>query len=223
MSTELLAGLLLIVTPAAFNVIFIALGRTFDYPDILRRPTDEILRRFVAGGRRLILLWYAFALTGVLFLPLALIIGDLLANDPLGRASVPFGLIAGIVQLVGLLRWSFLVPHLARAYVAPATTGASRDATAVTFESAHRFLGMGIGEHLGYLFTGVWSVLAALALSGSGLVPGLLALVGLVPTAAILIGLLEPAGVRQAGAINAIGYLVWSVWLIALGIALVAP
>jgi hypothetical protein len=29
--------------------------------------------------------------------------------------------------------------------------------------------------------------------------------------------------VRQAGAINAIGYLVWSVWLIALGIALVAP
>lgn len=223
MSTELLAGLLLIVTPAAFNVIFIALGRTFDYPDILRRPTDEILRRFVAGGRRLILLWYAFALTGVLFLPLALIIGDLVANDPLGRASVPFGLIAGIVQLVGLLRWSFLVPHLARAYVAPATTGASRDATAVTFESAHRFLGMGIGEHLGYLFTGVWSVLAALALSGSGLVPGLLALVGLVPTAAILIGLLEPAGVRQAGAINAIGYLVWSVWLIALGIALVAP
>lgn len=223
MSTELLAGLLLIVTPAAFNVIFIALGRTFDYPDILRRPTDEILRRFVAGGRRLILLWYAFALTGVLFLPLALIIGDLVANDPLGRASVPFGLIAGIVQLVGLLRWSFLVPHLARAYVAPATTGASRDATAVTFESAHRFLGMGIGEHLGYLFTGVWSVLVALALSGSGLVPGLLALVGLVPTAAILIGLLEPAGVRQAGAINAIGYLVWSVWLIALGIALVAP
>jgi hypothetical protein len=223
MSTELLAGLLLIVTPAAFNVIFIALGRTFDYPDILRRPTDEILRRFVAGGRRLILLWYAFALTGVLFLPLALIIGDLVANDPLGRASVPFGLIAGIVQLVGLLRWSFLVPHLARAYVAPATTGASRDATAVTFESAHRFLGMGIGEHLGYLFTGVWSVLVALALSGSGLVPGLLALVGLVPTAAILIGLLEPAGVRQAGAINAIGYLVWSVWLIALGIALVSP
>jgi hypothetical protein len=223
MSTELLAGLLLIVTPAAFNVIFIALGRTFDYPDILRRPTDEILRRFVAGGRRLILLWYAFALTGVLFLPLALIIGDLVANDPLGRASVPFGLIAGIVQLVGLLRWSFLVPHLARAYVAPATTGASREATAVTFESAHRFLGIGIGEHLGYLFTGVWSVLVALALSGSGLVPGVLALVGLVPTAAILIGLLEPAGVRQAGAINAIGYLVWSVWLIALGIALLSP
>ena len=90
MSSELQAGLLLIVLPVAFNVTFFALGRAFDYPDILRRRTDEILRRFAAGGRRLIVLWYAFALTGVLFLPLALIVGELTANDPLGRASVAF-------------------------------------------------------------------------------------------------------------------------------------
>jgi len=220
MSAEVQAGLLLIGVPIAFNVIFIALGRVFDYPDILRRPTDEILRRFAAGGRRLVLLWYAFALIGVLFIPLALIVGELTADDPLGRASVPFGLIAGVVQLIGLLRWPFLVPLLAGAYVATGASQASRDAIAVTFESAHRFLGMAIGEHLGYLFTAVWSVLVALALEGSGLVPDVLALAGLVPTAAILVGLLEPAGWRPAGAINAIGYLAWSMWLVALGIAL---
>ncbi len=220
MSAEVQAGLLLIGVPIAFNVIFIALGRVFDYPDILRRPTDEILRRFAAGGRRLVLLWYAFALIGVLFIPLALIVGELTADDPLGRASVPFGLIAGVVQLIGLLRWPFLVPLLAGAYVATGASQASRDAIAVTFESAHRFLGMAIGEHLGYLFTAVWSVLVALALEGSGLVPDVLALAGLVPTAAILVGLLEPAGWRPAGAINAIAYLAWSMWLVALGIAL---
>jgi len=222
-SSEVQAGLVLIVVPAAFNVTFFALGRAFDYPDILRRPTDEILRRFAAGGRRLVVLWYAFALTGVLFLPLALIVGELTATDPLGRASVPFGLIAGVVQVVGLLRWPFLVPYLAGAYVAPSASQASRDATIVTFESAHRFLGMAIGEHLGYFFTAVWSFLVALALEGSGLVPDVLALAGLVPTAMILAGLLEPAGWRPAGAINAIGYLVWSAWLIALGIALLLP
>ena len=222
-STVSLAGALLVIVPVAFNVIFIALGRAFDYPDILRRPTDEILRRFAAGGRRLVLLWYAFALMGVLFLPLALIVGELTNSDPLGRASVPFGLIAGIVQLIGLLRWPFLVPYLARAYLAPGASQASREAIAVTFESAHRFLGMAIGEHLGYVFTSVWSILIALALAGSGLVPGVLALAGLVPTAAILAGLLEPAGWRPAGAINAIGYLVWSVWLVALGVALLLP
>ncbi len=220
MSLEVQAALLLVIVPVAFNVIFIALGRAFDYPDILRRPTDQILRRFAAGGRRLVLLWYAFAFTGVLFLPLALIVGELTADDPLGRAAVPFGLIAGVVQLVGLLRWSFLVPYLAGAYVAPTTSQAARDATTVTFESAHRFLGMGIGEHLGYLFTSAWSVLVALALLRSDLVPDALALAGVIPTAAILAGLLEPAGWRSAGAINAIGYLAWSVWLIAVGIAL---
>jgi len=223
MSAEQQAGLLLIIVPVAFNLAFVALGRLFDYPDILRRPTDEILRRFTAGGRRLVQLWYAFAFTGVLFLPLAMTLGELTDSDPLGRASVPFGMIAGVVQLIGLLRWPFLVPHLAAAYATPGASQATRDATVVAFESAHRFLGMAIGEHLGYLFTGVWSILVALALEGSGLVPDWLALVGLVPTAAILAGLLEPAGWRPAGAINAIGYLAWSAWLIALGVALLIP
>ena len=89
MSAEQQAGLLLIIVPVAFNLAFIALGRLFDYPDILRRPTDEILRRFTAGGRRLVQLWYAFAFTGVLFLPLAMTLGELTDSDPLGRASVP--------------------------------------------------------------------------------------------------------------------------------------
>ena len=223
MSSELQAGLLLIVVPIAFNVTFFALGRAFEYPDILRRPTDEILRRFAVGGRRLVALWYAFALTGVLFLPLVLLVGEMTANDPLGRASVAFGLIAGIVQVVGLLRWPFLVPYLAGTYVAPGASQASRDAAIVTFESAHRFLGMAIGEHLGYFFTAVWTILVALALEGSGIVPDVLALAGLVPAAAILVGLLEPAGWRPAGATSAIGFLVWSAWLIGLGFALLLP
>jgi len=50
MSTATLAGLLLIVMPVAFNVAFGMLAARFDYPDILRRPTDEVLSRFEAGG-----------------------------------------------------------------------------------------------------------------------------------------------------------------------------
>jgi len=36
--------------PVAFNVAFGMLAARFDYPDILRRPTDEVLSRFEAGG-----------------------------------------------------------------------------------------------------------------------------------------------------------------------------
>jgi hypothetical protein len=36
------AGALLIILPLAFNLFFFVLGRRFDYPNILRSPTEEI-------------------------------------------------------------------------------------------------------------------------------------------------------------------------------------
>jgi hypothetical protein len=69
MTTQMLTGLLLLVLPLAYNAAFALLGRAFDYPNILRRPTSEILDRFAAGGTRLIMLWWGFALTAVLFVP----------------------------------------------------------------------------------------------------------------------------------------------------------
>jgi hypothetical protein len=53
-STATVAGLFLIVVPIAFNAAFALLGARFDYPDILRRPTDEVLARFRAGGAGLL-------------------------------------------------------------------------------------------------------------------------------------------------------------------------
>ena len=41
-----LVGALLIALPLAFNACFAGLAAKFDYPDILRRPTDEVLARF---------------------------------------------------------------------------------------------------------------------------------------------------------------------------------
>jgi hypothetical protein len=52
-----LTGLLLIVVPIAFNTTFFLLQRAFEYPDILCKPTDTILRRFKEGGMSLRRLW----------------------------------------------------------------------------------------------------------------------------------------------------------------------
>lgn len=78
---------------------------------------------------------------------------------------------------------------------------------------------MAIGEHLGYLFTGLWTILIALGMARSPLFPAWLGYVGLIPAAGILVGLLEEAGFKAAGAINAISYILWSIWLIAVGVA----
>src|SRR5215216_5831054 len=66
-----LTGVILILTPVAFNVFFTLLTVTFEYPDILREPTDHILRQFDAGGSGLVAIWYGFMLTAVLFVPVA--------------------------------------------------------------------------------------------------------------------------------------------------------
>ena len=59
--------------PSRCNICFFLLARSFDYPDVLRRPTSRDLARFRAGGSRLLLLWWAFALTAVVLVPLAVL------------------------------------------------------------------------------------------------------------------------------------------------------
>ena len=65
MTVQNAAAALLIILPLAFNLFFFLLGRRFDYPNILRSPTGEVLSRFKAGWVRLKLLWYGFMLTAI--------------------------------------------------------------------------------------------------------------------------------------------------------------
>ena len=43
---------------------------------------------------------------------------------------------------------------------------------------------------------------------------------GIVPAIGVFMGVFEETGFKPAGAINAISYILWSVWLIAFGVAL---
>ena len=216
-------GLLLILLPIAFNVIFFLLQRTFEYPDILRKPTDYILSRFNAGGKRLIALLYSFALAGVLFTPIAILVHQVLARDdmPYMAVATTIGVLAGLVQVLGLIRWTFVVPYLAKAYFEPDSSQATKDSISIVFQAFHRYAGVAIGEHLGYLFTSIWTAFIALAITQSPPFNAWLGWVGLIPAIGIFIGLFEESGFKAAGAINAISYIVWSIWLIVVGVALV--
>src|SRR5215208_7460370 len=100
MTVQNVAATLLIILPLAFNLFFFLLGRRFGYPNILRSPTEEVLSRFKAGGVSLKLLWYGFMLTAVLLVPLAVLLGQVLARDGLEIVPVAttIGVLAGVVQ-----------------------------------------------------------------------------------------------------------------------------
>src|SRR5215210_4998792 len=201
-SLRKLAGVILILTPVAFNVFFTLLTVTFEYPDILREPTDHILRQFDACGGGLVAIWYGFMLTAVLFVPLAVLVHKVLVRQstPYMAVATAFGVVAGVVQFLGLVRWPFLVPYLADTYLDPASSEATRESVTVVFQSFNHYAGVGVGENLGYLFTSLWTVLVALAMFGSPLpFRRWLGLLGVVSAACILVGTLEPAGFEAAG------------------------
>jgi len=228
MNTTTFVAVLLIALPVAFNAAFAALAATFDYPDILRRPTHEVLARFQAGGSRLVTLWWLFAMTAVLLAPLAVLLSIALVggSGTMRTVAAVVGILAALVQFLGLIRWPFLVPYLARVSSDPEASPARHEAVDVVFQSFNRYLGVAVGEHLGYLLTGAWSALVGVAITQSAVVPGWIGVIGVVVGLMLIVcafefvGPFEPSGWRLAGTLTPITYVVWSAWLIAVGIAL---
>lgn len=229
MSVEITAAILLIGVPLAFNLAFLELGRAFDYPNVLRKKPDEILRRFHEGGSGLVLRWEAMLLSAIAMLPLVAMVAVALdPGAPLAVASVVIGSAAALVQAIGLVRWPFVVPDLARRYVAAEAPDAdmTRRTIEIAFATLHRLLGVGIGEHLGYLLTGVWTLLLAASVVTTALLPAWLGLIGIPIGLGLLVGTLEFVGPNEergwavAATIIPIAYIAWSLWLIALGIGL---
>lgn len=221
--TRRLAGILLVIVPLVFTICFALLNALFGYPDVLRQPTAAVLARFQAGGPGLVAVWYVLTLSALLFIPVALLTHRVLAEEAAPTAllvATAFGVVAGLVQTLGFIRWPFLVPHLAQGYLDPAASEAQRAAAAMVFEAFHRYAGMALGEHLGYLSTGVWTFMVGLLMLGAPRFGRLLGLSGMALALGIASGLLEPAGWAPAGAINAISYLVWALWLMVVGVVL---
>jgi hypothetical protein len=224
---KIAAGAFLILAPLWFNATFALLGKRFDYPDILRRPATEILDRFRAGGSSLILLWWAFTLSGLLLIPAVVLLGQALGFTGIVPLAVTVGVLAGLVQMLGLLRWVYLVPSLARMSADPGIESGQREVSIAVFRAMHQFLGVGVGEHLGYLLTGIWSVLTGVAVVGRGPVPawmgwaGIVVGVGLIIGSAEFLGRDEEDGWALAGAAIPILYIAWSLWLLGMGIALI--
>ncbi|MEK6208174.1 MAG: DUF4386 domain-containing protein [Chloroflexota bacterium] len=226
MTTEFAAALLLIAVPVAFNVTFTLLARSFSYPDILRQPAGSILTAFGAGGTRLVVQWWAFALTALLMVPVVVLMGSLFVAGPLRTLTVATGVLSALVQTLGLMRWPFVVPLLARRYLDPRATQSQRDSAEVVFDALHRYLGVGVGEHLGYLLTGGWTILTGVLILSSPAFPVWLGWLAIPIGAAQLIGALEfvgpnePDGWSVAGRVVPVAYIAWSLWLIACGVTL---
>lgn len=230
--TRKLTGVLLISGAILVNIPYTLLITTFDYPDILRAPAADILTRFAAGGPGLIWTWLAFAwvglpiLLGILLLPQALAKDTSQAGGRLsGNLALVFGATGAIAQMVGLLRWPFVVPVLARLYTAPQATTATREAAAVAFQAVRQYGGVVLGEHIGQTFTILWMILLSFSLLRQGKFPRWLPWAGFLAAGVYTLAQAELLATAIPGfpvwdTAGLVGSLLWLGWLIALGIVL---
>jgi hypothetical protein len=211
-----LTAALLITAAVLTNVAFTVLGSVFNYPDVLKEPVEDILAAFRAS-QTTVSIWFAvMALSAALFAPIAVGVGRLSSSRAM-RLAVPVGIAAAVVQVVGLMRWPLLVPGYAAdaASADPAVAAAGRD----SFSTAHQILGHVVGETFGYLFTAAWTLLVLVAL-GREIAGRWFTILGGVSAVLILAGVLSPLDLPVIDLANFIGYVLWSVWLIAFAVLL---
>ncbi len=199
-------GLGLISFPLLLQVPFTMLTATFDYPAILEREASEVLPRFAGGVS---LTWLLYALCVVPFIAVATAAPGVIA--PRSRRLMPiartFGAITATTQLIGLLRWTFVVPVLARMYV---DSPEARPMISIAYVVQHRLFGAMLGEFVGQLTLAVWTGLISSVIASAWLKR-----LGYFTAAAFLLGLGHEAhpALRHLPMIAFIAWSVFAVWL----------
>lgn len=193
---------------------FTVLGSVFEYPQILKEPTADILALF-REHQASVMTWFAvLVVSSALMAPAGIWLGRLAGGRP-GRWIAGLGVAAATVQVIGLQRWVTLVPGISQAALDPA----QRAAAEASFELLHNLLGKAIGETLGYALTAAFTVLVVIALRRSVL-PIWLAYTGYTAAGLIATGVVIPI-LAPASLTNFAGYILWCAWLLAVAFVLV--
>jgi hypothetical protein len=135
------------------------------------------------------------------------------------RWATMLGVASGLIQAAALLRWVFVVPHLA------ALNAAGESAQAIgAYETLNLYAGAGLGEHLGQMLLVVWTGAFAVALIRLG---GTLTIIGMIGLATLPLWLVAQTellalSMPDLPVIEAapIAFMAWMVWLIAAGVAM---
>jgi hypothetical protein len=223
MTTEKKIGWLLIAGAIGVFIPYTILTMTFEYPDILRQDVGIVLTKFHDGGSQLIFTWWAFAILGLPLLIAYIKIGQVLEN----RAGfikwvTTLGVISGIVQIIGLLRWVFVIPVIATNYVT-ATDPIVKEISKSSFQTIHQFGGVLLGEHIGQLFTIGWTIMISISFIKLKLFPSWVSWLGIISSIIYLLAQAELFATVIPGfpvwsMAGFIGSTLWLIWLIITGV-----
>lgn len=209
---------------ALLSVGFLILVDQFSFPEILRATSEERLNLFRQNQTIIVPAYYMMGLSGLTQIALAVMFHQSFARpgSTILVAALVAGVLAGAFQMMGFMRWPIAVPYLAE-QMASAPTPEMRGVVTLMEGLLNRYAGMVVGEHLGFLGQGIWTLLISVAMLRGPLFAWPYGLIGIVLGASIAISSLEQLGgpFEAIGMLSAPASAAWLGWLLMCGISLV--
>ena len=198
-------------------VAFLVLMSVFQFPDILRENSAVRLALFLKNQDVVIPMYYLLALTGIMNVMIASLIFYLFEKkSSVLVLALVFGVLTGIFQTIGFIRWPFLIPYLAN------LQGTSSELIPILEGAFNRYAGMAIGENLGFLMQGLWTVCLSIVFLQNKYVSDILSKYGIGIGILTVIMAFETFG----GSFSFLGELTnpvesaWYIWLIFIAITI---
>ena len=213
-------AILLFAQVAIIISVYFVLQAAFSFPDILRESAVDRFTLFASKESIIVPTYWIYAMTGLLQVAFSVMLWRVsrVRDTALGQLAVVFGILAGVFQVMGFIRWVLVIPVLAAALKA----GTPADSIALIESVLNAYGGMAIGEHLGFMAQATWCVLLGLSLLNSDVFDHKLAWAGVGIGALTYLVAIEPLG----HAFSALAPLIvgvngaFLIWLFVLGVSL---
>jgi Domain of unknown function (DUF4386) len=216
-----LAIFLLLAMMVTVTAPVIILGANFNFPDILRQPAENAFKLFRENQTIIVFGYYIFLLSSLLFIPLTIILQKTLyqtKNKTALHLFLGFGLATAIFQCIGFVRWIFVMPFLTESYF---NNPESQKTITIVYEMLNRYAGMSIGEHLGFLIMGCWTICLGLIMLKHPKFNKWLSYIGFIIGILLIVSIAEHFGgvlSSMFADINMIANTLWTIWLIVIAV-----
>jgi hypothetical protein len=201
---------------------FSILAAVFELPEILRQPSTDRLALYRRGRSLIQPTYWALAMSGLTQVAIAVLLHrSFRERDRTVLAlALVFGVLAGILQTTGFIRWAILIPYLAEQMAA--ASPAQVEILALIEGAFNRYAGMALGEHTANVCLGLCTFLVGFAVRRDRLFDRRMGTFGMV-LGVVAAGLaLEQLGVAPAlfEVVMDFGFPAWAVWLVVLAVSL---
>jgi len=198
-------------------VAFLTLMAVFQFPDILRENSSVRLALFVKNQDVIIPTYYLLALTGIMNAMIASLIFHLFEKkSAIMVLALVFGVLTGVFQAIGFIRWSFLIPYLT------SLQESSSELIPILEGAFNAYAGMAIGENLGFVMQGLWTLCLSIAFLQNNYVSKSLSNYGISIGVLTVLMAFETFG----GSLSILGELTnpvesaWYIWLVYIAISI---